>query len=614
MNEAIEAAGRFAALSPMTLPVVIKATAVLLVALLLTTALRRAPASVRHTIWHVALAGLIAIPVLSRHVPQLRLPVPGALAALAFDSRFPAFVHPDSRLAAIDSRATAPPEGAFPPQASSAPSTTSASEAVVSAPPRSRLGDFAALVWGAGVLSMFGWLALGHMWLGRVMRRSRVVSDAIWLGSVRELSVRMKLRRTVNVLSSDAAVIPAACGLLRPVLLLPTRANEWPEAHRQSVLCHELAHVKRFDCITQLVAQVACALFWFHPGAWYAARRLLAEREHACDDMVLLLGTPPSDYASHLLDMARTLVPAMLSAPATVSMARRSQLEGRLLAVLDPGRRRGGLSRSVGRVPAIAMVAIALLLVAVEADGMQFPAVPASPTRGASRTASAPPASPMATAPMNSASYTVASAERRIRALAGSDDCAVSAEQTLILPVADARRLEVHAGAGALFVEGRPEGSRIRILGIACATRVRDLDEIRVRPDRDRESVEVETRIGRHAHGAKLHLLVELPAGMAVDVDDSGGDVEIRDVGRLRIVDGSGKLSVERARGDVRVKDGAGDVDIRDVEGSVKVTEDDGGELRVAGVRGNFDVEHRGSDLVDWLDVAGRIRVPRVRE
>lgn len=111
----------------------------------------------------------------------------------------------------------------------------------------------------------------------------------------------------MNVLSSDAAVIPAACGLLRPALLLPTSANEWPEAHRQSVLCHELAHVKRLDCITQLVAQLACALFWFHPGALDAQEpatiresrmrsattvRVFLDCDYYCDSDYLRVETP----------------------------------------------------------------------------------------------------------------------------------------------------------------------------------------------------------------------------------------------------------------------------------------------------------------------------------
>jgi len=113
MNEAIEAASRLAALSPMTLPVVIKATAFLLVALLLTTALRRAPASARHTIWQLALAGLIAIPVLSHIFPGWRLPVPGALAALVSGTRLAALDHPGSRTPVFDSLATAPSEFAL---------------------------------------------------------------------------------------------------------------------------------------------------------------------------------------------------------------------------------------------------------------------------------------------------------------------------------------------------------------------------------------------------------------------------------------------------------------------------------------------------------------------
>src|SRR6185503_12449308 len=99
----------------------------------------------------------------------------------------------------------------------------------------------------------------------------------------------------------------------------------------------ELAHVVRHDCLTQLLAAVACAVYWFHPGVWWAARRLRVERELACDDRVLASGTPAPDYAAHLLDLAyalgRTRTPVL-----AVSMARPPQLEGRMLAVLDTAR------------------------------------------------------------------------------------------------------------------------------------------------------------------------------------------------------------------------------------------------------------------------------------
>jgi protocatechuate 3,4-dioxygenase beta subunit len=137
------------------------------------------------------------------------------------------------------------------------------------------------------------------------------------------------------------------------------------------VLVHELAHVKRFDCLTQWIANLVCLLFWFNPLAWIAARRMLVERERACDDLVLMSGARASTYADDLLQLA--LVRGALPARLSLAMARRSQISSRLLAVLDPEQRRYAL-----RPRAIAIAAIVLA-------AFLFPLAALSPAAGSGR-------------------------------------------------------------------------------------------------------------------------------------------------------------------------------------------------------------------------------------
>src|SRR4029079_15890236 len=175
-------------------------------------------------------------------------------------------------------------------------------------------------------------------------RTPRVI-DAPWLEQAHDLAAALGLRH-VRFLRGARGTMPMAWGIVRSSVLVPADADEWPAHRVRVVLLHELAHVKRRDCVTHLVAPIACAAYWFNPLAWMAARRLRTERERACDDLVLSSGTRGSDYADQLLDIARVMqagrFPAVF-AGASLAMAKRSQLEGRLIAILDPSVRRSGL-------------------------------------------------------------------------------------------------------------------------------------------------------------------------------------------------------------------------------------------------------------------------------
>ena len=117
------------------------------------------------------------------------------------------------------------------------------------------------------------------------------------------------------------------------------------------------------------------------------------ERERACDDVVLLAGARASDYAGHLLEIARGLRVPRAAALAALAMARPSQLEGRLLAILDPARRRRGPGR---RVAAVGLLAASLVLVPLATLhlGARANPAPRSPYPPRSRTIRRPPTAP----------------------------------------------------------------------------------------------------------------------------------------------------------------------------------------------------------------------------
>jgi beta-lactamase regulating signal transducer with metallopeptidase domain len=188
---------------------------------------------------------------------------------------------------------------------------------------------------------------------------------AEWAGFLNEACEKLHLRRRVALLESARHTMPVTWGWWRPVILLPAEASRWEIERQRVVLLHELAHVKRWDCLTQMAARVICHLFWVNPMAWLALRRMCAERERACDDLVLNGGWKPSDYAKHLLEVARSL--ALAPQTAAIAMARSSQLEARIAAIVDASR-----PRRMRPVTAISVVALmACLILAFGGNGRE---------------------------------------------------------------------------------------------------------------------------------------------------------------------------------------------------------------------------------------------------
>jgi|CXWL01.1.fsa_nt_gi beta-lactamase regulating signal transducer with metallopeptidase domain len=332
-------------------------------------ALRNRSAASRHLVWTLALSGVLLLPMLSVAVPGLTIPIRvGALTPQSVSGPTVVLDEPEASVGAA-------------PASASAPITESRSAEAPRA--ETSWGSVALAIYAAGVLLLGLRLALGRWTLSRIVCQSTEVQDPAWRAVLRECEVTMGVNEPVRLLRSLDRSMPMAFGLRTPTILIPAIADTWSDDRRRAVLLHELAHIDRRDCLTQLLAEVTCAAYWMHPAVWLVAERLKVEREVACDDRVLTVGTAAGDYAGHLLELAYSLG-GYRSPALVVSMARRGQLEGRMLAVLDAARNRVTPTLRARVVGLVATALLVLPLAAAEAvivpESSEAPEMTLAPT------------------------------------------------------------------------------------------------------------------------------------------------------------------------------------------------------------------------------------------
>jgi len=344
----------------------------------------RASAAIRHLLWTLGIAGVLAMPLLVGVLPgwEVQPPreIPLPVGALRFvppepdpfgtpppPATPPEFLEPGAPAGATgDAPASARSE-----DLAGADDTGDGSDTVPGAEMRSRLSVWLLWVWLAGVILIAGRFLHGGLRLRLLSAQARDLTSAEDYTLVAEVAHAMGLRGRIRVLLSASSLSPQIWGLSGPTILLPREWFDWDEEQQRQVLIHELAHVRRRDCLTQSLADLSCALYWFNPLVWYAAHRMRVERERACDDIVLESGSRASTYADHLLAIAATIGRFGRPAFGEVSMARRSQMSGRLLAVLDPDRRRREPRRGFVVATSALVLLLALSLAALDAAGLE---------------------------------------------------------------------------------------------------------------------------------------------------------------------------------------------------------------------------------------------------
>jgi GWxTD domain-containing protein len=209
-------------------------------------------------------------------------------------------------------------------------------------------------LWMGGVILFYAFRLAGWVRVDRMRRRGVCVATPEWQQRLRELAAAVRVSQPVELLESCLAGVPLVIGYWRPVILMPLGALAGLSAEQvEAILIHELAHIRRADYLVGLAQSLVEGLFFFHPAVWWISAALRAEREYACDDVVVALRPDARAYAAALTTLEQNRWPAIQAAaaanggdlvrrvrrllgdpaPARVLSARASALAGALVLV-----------------------------------------------------------------------------------------------------------------------------------------------------------------------------------------------------------------------------------------------------------------------------------------
>lgn len=191
-------------------------------------------------------------------------------------------------------------------------------------------------LWAAGV----GVLSLRLVVGLRRVRRWRLESSEIVAGALREtvsgLAQRMAIRRPIRLLESARTSVPAVIGWLQPAVIVPASILSGLTAvELESLLAHELAHVRRHDYLVNLLQTIVETVLFYHPAVWWVAGVIRVEREHCCDDLAVAA-------CGNRVALARALarLEELRVSPSQLAMAaNRGWLLGRIQRIVTPQQR-----------------------------------------------------------------------------------------------------------------------------------------------------------------------------------------------------------------------------------------------------------------------------------
>ena len=160
------------------------------------------------------------------------------------------------------------------------------------------------VAWLSGVFFLSLRLAGGLFYTQRLRKNRTVPVGREWREKLRRLCQRLQVKQTVLLLESACVQVPTVIGWLRPVILLPASTLTGLTAQQlEAILTHELAHIRRYDYLVNLLQTAVETLLFYHPAVWWVSKQVRLEREHCCDDLAVAAQGNALVYARALAEL-----------------------------------------------------------------------------------------------------------------------------------------------------------------------------------------------------------------------------------------------------------------------------------------------------------------------
>ncbi|UCH09148.1 MAG: hypothetical protein JSU61_07835, partial [Fidelibacterota bacterium] len=543
-------------LSPVFLLVAIKTTLLLLVTLLILKITPKLSSATRHRIIVMAITGSLALPLLSLALPDWKV-IPSWPSTPSIVARA-GQITPDADPGRAPLAREAPAVSSATRDATSGAGPTVQKEAQSLSRERAPFHfnwlDLVAVlmgIWLLGIVFILIRIGRAVMITRRQVTEATPITDPNWLALMVDCCRELGVTRSVPIVLHESRTMPTTWGLSNPAIILPQEADHWSDSHKRLVLLHEISHILRWDNGFHLLSLISCTIHWYNPLVWRAYRKLKTERERACDDMVLRAGAEAQSYAEMLLQSVALFKPLTNIVPA---MARSTELESRLLAIIDSTRNR---KYSRGRKMISIFVALAVLAPIAAADLVETPTVTIESTPLVSTEVPAPP-------PILSDRI-----ERSFKVKYG---------EKLILDV-----------SGGPVVINTTKAKEVKIL---IESRGGEVPESDFEFEQEKGVISVRMRDwdyrDRRWRG-RIDYTITVPLEFDLDVSASGGRTEIVDM-----------------KGEVFVENSGGRLTLGEVDGNLEARSS-GGSLTAGNITGNGDLKSSGG-RVRFGDVGGSIK------